>query len=325
MPALPKRAPLGILMPTTAVPGGGPMEQVGVDILGPFPTTDSGNRYVLVAMDYFTKWPEAYVVPGQIAKPGLVYLRDLQLRLSEVHDLARQRQTEAGTKQKQAYDTRCQGRTFMAGEKVWVYCPARKKGVSPKLTSQWLGPCKVLEQLSDVVYWVKMSIRGWIVVLHWDHMALYRPLARNGESISQLGSTDAAPPTSTSSSSKADPTTGGEEQGSVTGFKDINLERFMHGGANMTGFQLVDFSNPMVIKLMQRWNKLDQREYPGSDTPPKYTSALTYDGVMVMAEAFRNLRRQKVDISRRGNAGDCLANPAAPWNQGIDMERTLKQ
>lgn len=44
-----------------------------------------------------------------------------------------------------------------------------------------------------------------------------------------------------------------------------------------------------------------------------------------MAEAFRNLRRQKIDISRRGNAGDCLANPAAPWNQGIDMERTLKQ
>uniref|UniRef100_A0A8C6KK43 Glutamate receptor n=1 Tax=Nothobranchius furzeri TaxID=105023 RepID=A0A8C6KK43_NOTFU len=109
------------------------------------------------------------------------------------------------------------------------------------------------------------------------------------------------------------------------GFKDISLERFMHGGANVTGFQLVDFSKPIVIKLMQRWNKLDQREYPGSESPPKYTSSLTYDGVLVMAEAFRNLRRQKIDISRRGNAGDCLANPAAPWNQGIDMERALKQ
>lgn len=43
----------------------------------------------------------------------------------------------------------------------------------------------------------------------------------------------------------------------------------MHGGANVTGFQLVDFSKPIVIKLMQRWNKLDQREYPGSDSPPK--------------------------------------------------------
>uniref|UniRef100_A0A8C1TIF3 Glutamate receptor n=1 Tax=Cyprinus carpio TaxID=7962 RepID=A0A8C1TIF3_CYPCA len=116
------------------------------------------------------------------------------------------------------------------------------------------------------------------------------------------------------------------EQVSITsGFKDISLERFMHGGANVTGFQLVDFSKPMVIKLMQRWNKLDQREYPGSESPPRYTSSLTYDGVLVMAEAFRNLRRQKIDISRRGNAGDCLANPAAPWNQGIDMERTLKQ
>lgn len=43
------------------------MERVGVDILGPFPTTDQGNRYVLVAMDYFTKWPEAYAVPDQSA------------------------------------------------------------------------------------------------------------------------------------------------------------------------------------------------------------------------------------------------------------------
>lgn len=58
---------------------------------------------------------------------------------------------------------------------------------------------------------------------------------------------------------------------------------------------------------------------------PQYTSSLTYDGILVMAEAFRTLRRQKIDISRRGNAGDCLANPAAPWNQGIDMERALKQ
>lgn len=57
------------------------------------------------------------------------------------------------------------------------------------------------------------------------------------------------------------------------GFKDISLERFMHGGANVTGFQLVDFSKSIVIKLMQRWNKLDQREYPGSESPPKVMKA----------------------------------------------------
>ncbi|KAG1963495.1 retrotransposable element [Pimephales promelas] len=46
---------------------GAPMERIGVDILGPFPITDAGNRFVLVAMDYFTKWPEAYAVPDQSA------------------------------------------------------------------------------------------------------------------------------------------------------------------------------------------------------------------------------------------------------------------
>lgn len=49
-------------------PVGAPMERVGVDVVGPFPTTDSGNRWVLTAMDYFTKWPEAYALPDQEAE-----------------------------------------------------------------------------------------------------------------------------------------------------------------------------------------------------------------------------------------------------------------
>ena len=44
------------------------MENVRVDVLGPFPTTESGNSYVLMAMDYFIKWPEAYVEPDQSAE-----------------------------------------------------------------------------------------------------------------------------------------------------------------------------------------------------------------------------------------------------------------
>lgn len=44
------------------------MERVGVDVVGPFPITDSGNRWVLTAMDYFTKWPEAYALPDQEAE-----------------------------------------------------------------------------------------------------------------------------------------------------------------------------------------------------------------------------------------------------------------
>ncbi|XP_069841609.1 glutamate receptor 3 [Dendropsophus ebraccatus] len=109
------------------------------------------------------------------------------------------------------------------------------------------------------------------------------------------------------------------------GFTSISLERVMHGGANVTGFQIVNNENPLVQQFLQRWVRLDEREFPeAKNAPLKYTSALTHDAVLVIAEAFRYLRRQRVDVSRRGSAGDCLANPAVPWSQGIDIERALK-
>ncbi|RLU26298.1 hypothetical protein DMN91_000092 [Ooceraea biroi] len=38
---------------------GCPFERLQVDILGPLPATAAGNKYLLVAVDCFTKWPEA--------------------------------------------------------------------------------------------------------------------------------------------------------------------------------------------------------------------------------------------------------------------------
>ena len=36
-----------------------PFERIAIDIAGPFPVTDYGNRYIMVVRDYFTKWVEA--------------------------------------------------------------------------------------------------------------------------------------------------------------------------------------------------------------------------------------------------------------------------
>lgn len=44
---------------------GAPMERIALDIIVNLPQTEKGNRHVLVVMDYFTKWAEAFPLPNQ--------------------------------------------------------------------------------------------------------------------------------------------------------------------------------------------------------------------------------------------------------------------
>ncbi|GAA6097714.1 glutamate receptor 1a [Tachysurus ichikawai] len=106
---------------------------------------------------------------------------------------------------------------------------------------------------------------------------------------------------------------------------DIDLTEFKKGEANVTGFQLVNYVDPVVSRIVQQWIDFDNKDSKVPKKGLKYSGALTYDGVKVMSTAFQNLRRQRIDISRRGNAGECLANPPAPWGQGIDIQRALQQ
>ena len=48
-----------------------PFAQRGLDIIGPFPQASENKRYVVVAMDYFTKWVEA---------EALVNFKDLDVK-----------------------------------------------------------------------------------------------------------------------------------------------------------------------------------------------------------------------------------------------------
>ena len=45
-----------------------PFYQIGIDIVGPLKITERNNRYIVTAMDYFTKWPEARALEKADAK-----------------------------------------------------------------------------------------------------------------------------------------------------------------------------------------------------------------------------------------------------------------
>jgi len=46
---------------------GAPFQRVAFDVIGPLPRTDRGNRFILVVVDYYTKWAEAYELPNHTA------------------------------------------------------------------------------------------------------------------------------------------------------------------------------------------------------------------------------------------------------------------
>ena len=50
--------------PLLPIPVDGAFDRVAMDILGPFPVSHDGNRYIIVFSDYYTRWPEAFALPS---------------------------------------------------------------------------------------------------------------------------------------------------------------------------------------------------------------------------------------------------------------------
>ena len=45
-----------------------PFAKLGLDVSGPYPTTLSGNKYIISLVDWYSGWPEAFAVPDKSAE-----------------------------------------------------------------------------------------------------------------------------------------------------------------------------------------------------------------------------------------------------------------
>lgn len=56
----------------------------------------------------------------------------------------------------------------------------------------------------------------------------------------------------------------------------MSLDKVFSGGANITGFQIISPDSPIVQQFLQRWERLDEREFPESRNAPLKVSLSLY-------------------------------------------------
>ena len=69
-----KRGRATRIEPLHPIPIGQPFHCIGIDYVGPLPVSSKGNKYIIVAIDYLTKWPEAKPVRHNDAKTTVQFV-----------------------------------------------------------------------------------------------------------------------------------------------------------------------------------------------------------------------------------------------------------
>lgn len=110
--------------------------------------------------------------PNRCCDPAS-YVGDLMTRLERIYDFVRGRLSIAFQRMTARYDEHTTHEMFQPGDKVWLYNPLQKRGLSPKLQRNWQGPFIVVTRLNDVVYRVQRNTRSRMLVVHKTRLSRY--------------------------------------------------------------------------------------------------------------------------------------------------------
>ena len=78
------------------------------------------------------------------------YRKRVVEKVELAQNLARENLQRAQQKTKDYYDQKTKEPVFEVGQRVWVYTPRTRKGLSKKLMHNCLGPYRIVEKLSPV-------------------------------------------------------------------------------------------------------------------------------------------------------------------------------
>lgn len=135
------------------------------------PTMLHIGREVRLPVDIVFGTPE--LLDSETEKDKTSYTINLEKKLLKVHEIVRQNMEIASQSMKVNYNVNVKYNIFKEGDLVWYYCPVRKKGLSPKFQKPWIGPCKVVNKVNDVLYRIKISSRQQSKVVHHNKLKPY--------------------------------------------------------------------------------------------------------------------------------------------------------
>ena len=87
----------------------------------------------------------------------LDYRKRVVEKVELAQNLASENLQRAQQKMKDYYDQKIKEPVFEVGQRVWVYTPRTRKGLSKKLMHNWLGPYRIVEKLSPVHFKLRTS------------------------------------------------------------------------------------------------------------------------------------------------------------------------
>ncbi|GJU64332.1 reverse transcriptase domain-containing protein [Tanacetum coccineum] len=131
-----------------------PFYQWGLDILGPLPEGPRKLKYIIVAIDYFTKWMEAKPL-AKISVEQSTKQEEMRLNLDliqERRETTAIREAKYKKKVEQYYNKRVRPVSFKVGDFVYRRNEASRVENQGKLGPNWEGPYRVVEAYENGSY-----------------------------------------------------------------------------------------------------------------------------------------------------------------------------
>ncbi|GJU72490.1 reverse transcriptase domain-containing protein [Tanacetum coccineum] len=128
-----------------------PFHKWGIDIAGPFPVAAGGLKFLIVAIDYFTKWIEAKAVATITGNQDWC-ARRIKHYTAGLGEQAAIREEKAKLQMKGYYDAKVRGVSFRPGDFVYRANDASHAEDTGKLGPKWEGPYEVTEALGKGAY-----------------------------------------------------------------------------------------------------------------------------------------------------------------------------